>query len=244
VALALLCLIFALGPARAEERLRIITSGNYPPFVYADAAGGLSGFEIDLANALCAILGARCEFIDLPFEQTIPALLAGRGEAVVASLSITEERRRLVAFTDRYYRTPIQLVARRGFDRPATEEGLKGVRIAVARGTTSEAYLRARVADATIAAFPTQNEANRALAEGRADLVLADAFAMWEFVRSDPGRRFAPLGGPIYVDEGIGIAVRKADEALRHRLNLAIARLRLDGTYQKINAKYFPFSIY
>jgi ABC-type amino acid transport substrate-binding protein len=244
-ALAVLCLIVTLGAARAEDELRIITSGNYPPFVFSDAGGGLTGFEIDFANALCTILAMRCVFTDMPFEKTIPALIAGKGDAIVASLSITEERKKLVAFTDRYYRTPIQFVAAAGFDRPVSTQGLKGLRIGVARGTTAEGYLRSRFAGgAAIVPFVAQSEANRALVEGRVDLVLADSFAMWEFVKSEAGGGFAAVGRPVYVDDGIGIAVRRQDEALRLRLNLAIARLRLDGTYQKINAKYFPFSIY
>src|SRR5258707_8848780 len=128
---ALLCLLATLVGAHAEGRLRIITNGNYPPFVYTDSTGALAGFEIDLTNALCAVIAMHCEFTDTPFEETIPALIAGRGDAIVASMSITEERKKLVAFTDRYYRTPIQFAAIRGFDRPVTPEGLRGLRIGV-----------------------------------------------------------------------------------------------------------------
>src|SRR5207245_6522231 len=120
--LALACLTASLAGASAEEQLRIITSGNYPPFIYSDSSVALTGFEIDFADALCAVLAMRCQFIDLPFEETIPALIAGRGDAIVASLSITAERKKLVAFSDRYYRTPIQFAATRGFDRPVTAE--------------------------------------------------------------------------------------------------------------------------
>src|SRR4051812_12131586 len=93
---ALLCLLSPLSGAHAEERLRVITSGDYPPFVYTDRSGVLAGFEIDFANALCAILAMRCEFTDLAFDDAIPALVARRGDAIVASMSITEERKKLV----------------------------------------------------------------------------------------------------------------------------------------------------
>ena len=75
----------------------------------------MAGFDVDIANALCTVLAAHCVVLDLPFEEMIPALVAGRGDAVIASLSITEERKRLVAFTNRYYRTPMQFVAHKGF---------------------------------------------------------------------------------------------------------------------------------
>jgi ABC-type amino acid transport substrate-binding protein len=239
--MAVACLTAPILAARAEDQLRIITSGNYPPFVYSGPGGGLAGFEIDFANAVCTVLAAHCEFIDLPFDRTIAALTAGRGDAIVASMSITAERKRLAAFTDRYYRTPMQFVAGGGFDRPVSDRGL---RIAVTRGTTAETYLRDRFAASVVVPYEAQSEANQALVAGRVDLILADSFAMWELVKSNAGRGLKPVDGPVYVDDGIGIAVRQADDDLRRRLNLAIARLRLDGTYQKINAKYFPFSIY
>lgn len=245
-ALAAAWQIAALVPARAEQMLRIIIAGNYPPFIFTDATGALTGFEIDLTNALCAVIAMRCEYTDTPFEETIPSLIAGRGDAIVASMSITEERKKLVAFTDRYYRTPIEFAAIRGFERPVTPEGLRGLRIGVERATTSETYLRTSgFADRShLDLFDAQADVNQALVDGHDDLIIADTFGMWKFLKSTDGQRFAAIGGPIYVDEGIGIAVRREDEALRKRLNLAIARLRLDGTYEKIVAKYFPFSIY
>jgi lysine-arginine-ornithine-binding protein len=244
-AIAIAWLSTSQMPARGEDELRIITSGNYPPFVYTGPSGTLAGFEIDFTNAVCAVMAVRCQFVEMQFNQTIPALIAGRGDAIVASLSITEERKQLVAFTDRYYRTPIQFVATAGFARAIDDEGLKGLRIGVDRGTTAEAYVRDRFAgSATIVTFPAQSEADQALVDGRVDLVLGDSYAMWQFVKSAAGRGLAEVGGPVYVDQGIGIAVRKADDRLRQKLNLAIARLRLDGTYERINAKYFPFSIY
>jgi len=244
--LAVTSLLASLVAARAEDTLRIIMTGNYPPFIYTDANGALTGFEIDLTNALCAVIAMHCEYTDTPFEETIPNLIAGRGDAIVASMSITQERKKLVAFTDRYYRTPIEFAAIRGFDRPVTPEGLRGLGIGVERVTTSETYLRKGGFDAAsrIDLFDAQADVNQALVDGHDDLIIADAFGMWKFLKSTDGQRFAAVGGPLYVDEGIGIAVRHEDEALRKKLNLAIARLRLDGTYEKINARYFPFSIY
>lgn len=232
--------------AHADEQLRIIRGGVYPPFVYYDATGAMTGFDVDIARALCSALAMRCAVTDVSFEQMIPALLAGRGDAIIASLSITEERKKLVAFTNRYYRTPMQFVARKGFDRPITPEGLKGLRIGVTTGGTDETYARRNFDGAAVVlAVPgDQTQLNRAILDGKADLLLGDSLAMWPFINSPEGRDYAFVGAPIYIDQDIGIAVRKEDEALRQRLNAAIARIRLDGTYDKINAKYFPFSIY
>jgi lysine-arginine-ornithine-binding protein len=236
------------GAARAEERLRVIIGGSYPPFDFYNADGALAGFDIDIANALCAILAMRCSFIDLPWEQTIPALIAGQGDAIISSMSITAERKKLVAFTNRYYRTPMQFVARKGFNRLMTRDGLRGLRIGVNLETTAERYVRQTYGGAVqivaVAGADEQEELYRALIQGKVDLAISDSLVMWRFTTSPKGRDFAFVGEPIYVDDEIGIAVRKEDEALRRRLNEAIVRIRLDGTYQKINAKYFPFSIY
>jgi ABC-type amino acid transport substrate-binding protein len=234
------------GAARAEELLRVITSGGYAPFEYYAPDGALAGFDIDVANALCGVLAVRCAFTDVPFEQAIPALVARRGDIIVASMTITEDRKRLVAFTNRYYRTPMQLIAPKGFGRPMTRDGLKGLKIGVEPQAFSERYARQAFGGAAeiVRVAGTPEDLHQALIDGKVDLILADTLANWQFINSPEGRRFTFVGEPIYGNEDIGIAVRKDDDALRRRLNAALARIRLDGTYQKINAKYFPFDIY
>ena len=228
--------------------LRVIIGGRNPPFEYYKSDGKLAGFSVDVAEALCAVLTLRCAYTYVPWEDAIPTLIAGRGDAIIASMSITEERKKLVAFTNRYYRTPMQFAARKGFDRPITRDGLKGLKLGVAAGTTAEVCAPGRFGDAVeiVTTFGGDDEADlyRALAAGKVDIVLTDMLAIWPFYASPEGRAIAFVGDPVHVDEDIGIAVRKVDNALREKLNAAIARIRLDGTYQKINAKYFPFSIY
>jgi ABC-type amino acid transport substrate-binding protein len=245
-ALSLLLAALPFASARGQESLRVITAGVYPPFYEIAADGTRHGFEVDIAEAVCAALAIRCEYLEVSFAEVIPALLAGKGDAVLASLSITEERKRQVAFTNRYYRTPMRYLARRGFDRAITPDGLRGLRIGVTGDSTAESHVRRTLGGAvTVLLFPgDQNDLNRALIDRRVDLVLSDLLAMWQFATSPEGQDFEFVGQPIYIDEEIAIAVRKEDEGLRQKLNQAIARIRLDGTYQKINAKYFPFSIY
>jgi putative lysine/arginine/ornithine/histidine/octopine transport system substrate-binding protein len=252
LALAAIVAAFALpAPGRAaaaEGELRVIVGGTYAPFEYYQADGTLAGFDIDIANAICVVLARRCTFVDVPFDQTIPALTGGRGDAIISSMAITEERKQLVAFTNRYYRTPMRMVARKGFDRPISRDGLKGLKLGAAPDTTAASYAQAAFGGAaeivTTIGGDDEIDLYRALVEGKVDLVLSDMLAIWQFVASPEGRDIVFVGDPIHVDEDIGIAVRKDDDVLRERLNAAIARVRLDGTYAKINTKYFPFSIY
>jgi polar amino acid transport system substrate-binding protein len=142
----------------------------------------------------------------------------------------------------------MQFIAHKGFARPITLDGLKGLKIGVIPSTTAEAYARKTFGPvAEIVVIGGANEQDtlyQSVVEGQVDLVLSDSLSLWQLTVSAQGRELTFVGEPIYVDEEIGIAVRKEDDTLRERLNAAIARIRLDGTYQKINAQYFPFSIY
>jgi len=247
--LALAFLISAgSGSVRAAGELRVLASFDWPPFTYLDKGGTPAGFEVEFANAICAVLERPCKFVDTRFDDIIPALVAGRGDVIISALSITEERKQSVSFTLPYLRTPLLFVARRGFIRPTTNDGLKGARIGVKTGSTEEATVRKLFPDAvavSIAGGVDETGRNRMFARlqaGDVDLVLVTELVAWSFASSQGGE-FALVGQSIRADTAVGMAVRKDDDALRQKLNAALVRIRLDGTYKKINAKYFPFSL-
>jgi lysine-arginine-ornithine-binding protein len=245
LAAALAVVLAAAGAARAEGKLRVGVNADYAPFNYWEAPGKVAGFDIDIANALCATMRMQCILVVMDWEETIPKLLGNEIDAIVASMSITEERKKRVAFTNRYYRTPMRFVGPKDFKWPDRPEGLRGKKVGVLADTTADYYVRDHLRDIVeTRLFKTQEELNRTLMGGGVDLMLADALAMWHFLTSAEGRAFEFVGAPLYVDQGIGIAVRPDDRELLARLNAALARIRVDGTYERINAKYFPFSIY
>ena len=241
--LVLLSATLASGDDAAPERLRIGVDPSYPPFSDIDDADRLIGFDIDIALALCARMQAECRFVRQEWEGLIPALRAGRFDAIVSSMSITGKRRRLLAFTERYYSNVVRFVARRGSDfDPAAPAGRT---IGAARATVSSDWLEANLSGvAGIRLFTEPGAPLRALVEGRVDAVFGDALGFWNWLRSPEGAGFAYVGDGYRLDEGIGIAVRKEEEGLRRRLDRALRAILADGTYGKINAKYFPFSIY
>ena len=186
---------------------------------------------------------AECTFVRQDWEGLIPALRAGRFDAIVSSMSITEKRRRLVAFTERYYSSGVRFVARKGsgFD----PEDPAGRTVGAMRATIASDWLEDnRSKFAGIRLYTDQEALDRALVEGRVDAAFGDALGFWKWLGSPEGAGFAYAGEPYRLDEGIGIAVRKEDETLRQRLNRAIQAILVDGTYEKINARYFPFSIH
>lgn len=248
---AVLALALLAAPAMAKEwdTVRIGTEGDYPPFNRVDENGELKGFDIDIANALCKEMGVECEFVVQDWDGLIPGLLAKKYDCIIASMSMTPERKERVDFTDKYYQTPARFVAHEDADFEISKSGLEGKVVGVQGGTTHENFVTDKFGDVVdIKPYKTLDGANNDLTIGRVDLVLGDSVAFVEFLDSPQGKSYGFIGPGFtdeeYFGEGIGIAVRKENPDLTRMLNEAIAAIRADGTYQRINAKYFDFDIY
>jgi len=251
IAIALSVAALLSPPAEAADapKLRIAVEGAYPPFSEVGPDGKIKGFDIDIANALCAQIKADCTLVQLDFDGMIPALQARKVDAIVASMAITEERKKQVAFTDKYYNTPARFILKSGSTITISPEGLKGKKVGVQRSTTHDRFVSAKFKDAQIVRYAKQDEVFLDLASGRIDATLQDSVAAdFGFLRTPQGKGFA-FAGPSYNDEAIfgigsGIAVRKADAALVANLNGAIKAIRADGRYKAIQDKYFNFDVY
>lgn len=248
ILLAAAALAIGAGSAQAEmKKVRIGTEGAYPPFNSVDTAGKLVGFDIEIGEALCAKMKVECTFVAQDWDGIIPALLAKKYDLILASMSITDERKEKVSFTIPYYLTPGNFIAPK--DTKITEitpAALKGKTIGAQSSTTGATYLEDKYKDSEIKLYPTQDEANADLAAGRLDAVLADKFVLYEWLEKSTDGKCCKFVGPDLKDvnpQGTGIAVRKEDNELREALNKAIQEINADGTFAKINAKYFPFPI-
>ncbi|MGI9464629.1 MAG: ABC transporter substrate-binding protein [Aestuariivirgaceae bacterium] len=249
---AALTLVMASGIAMAGEmkKVRVGTEGAYPPFNFVDSNGKLQGFDVEISQALCDKMKAECEFVAQDWDGIIPALLAKKYDAIIASMSITEERMKKVDFTDKYYNTPAKFVMKKGAGHADTSPaGMKGKVIGAQSSTTHSSYLEDNYKDSEVKFYGTQDEANADLAAGRLDAILADSIVLWEWTtKSEDGKCCEFVGddviGEKWFGKGAGIAVRKEDGELKGMLNKALAEIIADGTYKKINDKYFPFSVY
>lgn len=241
---------FAISATAASAAdIRICVEGAYPPFSQVEPTGELTGFDIDITKALCDHMEKSCELVQTDWDGIIPALLEGKCDAIVASMSITEDRRKVIDFTDRYYMTPAKFAAVAGVDWEDTNEGLAGKVVGVQRGTIHQDYMESVYPDVELKLYATQDEAYLDLAAGRIDAVMADSIAIDDgFLKTEAGAGYAFFGGdhavPEFHGDGAGIGVRKEDDALRESFNAAIALIRENGVYQEINAKYFDFDIY
>ena len=235
--------------AQAADELRVGVEGAYKPFSWKEADGTLKGFDIDIALAICEEMKRECKLVEQDWDGMIPALLSRKYDAIIASMSITEERKKRVDFSEKYYNTPAKVVAAKGAGLTVSPGGLAGKRIGVQRGTTHQCFLEKMYPDAEPVLYASQEEVFQDLAIGRIDAQLSDSIAADEgFLSTDAGKNFEFVGAdqidPACYGEGAGIAVRKSDGKLRMELNKAIKAIRADGRYQKINAKYFDFDIF
>jgi polar amino acid transport system substrate-binding protein len=164
---------------------------------------------------------------------------------IVASMSITEERQQAVDFTNPYYTNKLQFIAPKSSDLKTDKVSLKGKVIGAQRATIAGTWLEDNLGDVVeIKLYDTQENAYLDLNSGRVDGVLADKFVNWEWLKSDAGKDYEFKGEPVFDNDKIAIAVRKNDTALTNNLNAALKAIVDNGTYKKINDKYFPFSIY
>lgn len=250
--LVLLVMTFA-APAQSQtpKVVRLGAEGTYYPFNSIDENGRFQGFEVDIAQALCAQMEVRCEFVQEKWDDMIPALLANRFDAVMASMSITEERKRQVAFSIPYYRTPAAFVTRKASNlRDTSPKAMKGRLLAGQVGTIHASILKTvyEPAGARIRLYSSQQEAQFDLARGRLDAMLVDKLGVFRWLESEQGHCCTYAGqelvDPKLIGQGVGLALRKEDVELRDSFDRAIAAIVANGTYKTINDRYFPFSIY
>lgn len=245
----LLAVLAASSVSSQAETLKMGTEGAYAPFNSVNKDGKLEGFDIDIGNALCAEMKVECEWVTADWDGIIPALMSKKFDTIVASMSITEERKQKIDFSNKYYTSPVKFAQPKGGKVAITKEGLKGKVIGVQGGTVTENFVKGMFGDvAEVKAYGAQDEANLDFVSGRVDLLAADSFVLSDFLATKDGE-FAEATGPDfddpkYLGEGIGIGVRKGEDALKQRLNDAIKAIRANGTYKKINDKYFAFDVY
>jgi len=240
--------VFA-GATLAADKIVIGTEGAYPPFNNLQADGTLTDFDIDIAKALCDEMKAECTFVTQDWDGIIPALQAKKFDAIIASMSITDERKQKVDFTDKYYNTgPAIAVAKDSPLKDASEASLDGKILGAQGSTTHSNYAEAHFKNSEIKLYPTSEEYKLDLINGRVDGVIDDVVVLSEWVKSKEGECCKILAAlpvdPVINGAGAGIAVRKGDDALREKFNAAIKAIRANGKYKEINDKYFDFDVY
>ena len=243
-ALLLTAPLFALD---TEKLYRIGVDINYPPFSYMDEKSGqLSGFDVDIASAVCKNIGIKCEVVGMIFDELIPAVQRGGLDVVCAGLGYTAERAKTLLFTDRYYRSNSIFVQHDLDLVEVSSATISGKTVAVQKGTIQLEFLEKRYRG-IVTAVPrnTMAEVMDAVKGGKADLGFVDGVAAYAYLRSEDGRQLDIAGDPVTleVDDSL-MAVNISQPELRDSINKAIAAIRHSGEYDVISLKYFDYSIY
>ena len=229
----------AAETAATGEVLRIGTEGAYAPFNYTNADGTLGGFDVDIANAICADMKVTCEITAQDWDGIIPGLKAGKYDAIVAAMSVTPEREQQVSFTEPYFSNTLVFLAKKdsSFD-PNNSDDINAHSIAAQRSTISSQWLEKVYPNADMKLYDTLSNAFLDLGSNRVDAMVSDKLPALEWLGSTSGSQYALKGQEIDINDNFAIAVRPGD-ALQAKINKSLVNIKADGTYDKINQKYF-----
>ncbi|MGO4439807.1 transporter substrate-binding domain-containing protein [Rhizobium sp. RAF56] len=241
--------VLAMAPIAfaADAEITIATEGAYPPFNFTKSDGTLAGLDVDMANALCDAMKAKCKIVSQDWDGMIPALMAKKFDAIIASMSITEERKQKIDFTNKYYTTPLAVIVPKDSKLTGVSAADMKSKAVGAQGSTTQGNYATDVygkGGADVKLYPTQDEATADLQNGRIDALISDKFVVVDWLNNagkDCCKMLADVPG---TETEAGIGIRKGDDALREKFNKAIDQIVADGTYKQIVAKYFPFDIY
>jgi arginine/ornithine transport system substrate-binding protein len=225
--------------------LKVAIDPTYEPFGFKTPDGKLTGFDIDFALAVCAEIRRNCVFVEQVWDSMIPGLMAKKYDVIISSMGITEDRLAHIDFSDKYYNTPNRLILKKGsiYTGPSS---IKGKRIGVGKSTIQEKYAMGELTPAGVKVVPydAQDQVYLDIKAGRLDGTVADYVeVLGGFLSKPEGTNYEAFGpelyGPKYFGIGVGIGIRKGQDALKAELNAAIKTIRTNGTYKTINDTYF-----
>jgi arginine/ornithine transport system substrate-binding protein len=239
----------APAPAALPE-LRVAIDPTYEPFTFKTADGKPTGFDVDIAEAICNEIKRQCVYVEQVWDSMIPGLQAKKYDVIVSSMSITDERKQVVDFSDKYYNTPSRIVVKS--DTPFTDlTSLKGKNIGVLKGSTQEKYAMGELKPAGVNVVPyeAQDQVYLDIRSGRLDGTVADTVEVTGGFLSKPEGAGYGFVGPVlsdvkYFGYGVGVAMRKGEDQLREQINTAIKAIRANGVYDTVSKKYFDFDVY
>lgn len=229
----------------ANERVRIVFNIPYKPFEFRNAEGNPAGFDIDLGNALCAQAALSCDWNEQSWESLLPSLMTRKADAIMSGMTISDDRKEQVLFSDPYLIQPSGWFAAVEYPlHEVTSDALRAQRIGVLRGSSQDLYATNLYGSKnTVRRYASADDVVNDMLAGRVDIALFDyPTGQSSLLEANPGR-FRLVGAKIrderYFNDGFGIAFKKRDQALAARFNQALSELKESGTYQALVDKYF-----
>ena len=229
----------ALTLGAQAQSYKIATEGSYPPYNFTDDSGKLGGYDVDVGTEMCKRAGVECSFIVNDWDSIIPNLLAGNYDAIMDDMSITDERKKTIAFTDPYF-PPDPSTFLTLADKKVDYANIKGMKLGAQKATIQANYLESNLKDGnTILTYDTQDQEMADLNAGNLDIIFLDGSVVGEAV-SASGGKLKPDGPEIPIGDGVGVGMRQTDTELTKKFNTALQSMKDDGTLDGLITKYFP----
>ncbi|MGB0848557.1 MAG: transporter substrate-binding domain-containing protein [Thiolinea sp.] len=238
LSIALAAALSMAGSAIAADKIRLGTEGAYAPYNFMNDEGKLAGFEIDLGNAMCEEMKAECEWVVNEWDSIIPNLVAGNYDAIMAGMSITDERKKTITFSEEYMPVdPSMYIVAKGTE--LNWDSLEGKSIGVQGATIQAAFAEEKYGkNNTIKSYEKGDQTIADLMAGNLDTVLADGEFLKPAVKGSEGAM--EFSGPEeMIGGGIGVGMRQDDADLHKKMNDALAALKKSGKVDELIAKYF-----
>ena len=237
----------AAGAEQAERQvLRVGVERDYPPFFFLDEEGRRSGFDFDIANALCRDLERECDIVPMDFQDLLEVMKEGGLDIIVAGLAVKEDRLEYMNFSDSYYHSRSIYITRSGVT--VTADWMRGKRLGTQSGTAQRSLAdKLWKGVAVLCEYSNHLSLIDALKFGEVDVVIIDGLAAYDFLLSDEGASYAMQELPLDIDSPTNnacIGVRKDDVPLLNAINRFLNEMKLSSEYSHLSRKYFPFSIY
>lgn len=225
--------------AGAQAQTRFATEAAYPPFNYVDDNGNVGGYDVDVGNEICKRAGLDCVWVINEWDTLIPNLLAGNYDAIIAGMTVTDERKQSIDFSEEYY-PPDASTFLMASGKEFNFDNLSGARIGVQGATIQANHIDATYkANNTVLTFSTNDQALADLNAGNLDMLFAEQSYLDETAAGSNGALV--IAGPKAVlGDGLGIGIRKADTELSAKINEALASMKADGTLDALIGAYFP----
>ncbi len=218
-----------------EGYLTIGTEAQYPPFEIRKADDSFYGFDIALGEAIAKELGLKPKFVDTDFASIIASLNAGKFDVAMSAMTITEDRKKSVNFSDPYFDAGLSMAGPINSNK-VTVNDLNGAVVGVQLGTTGDLYASELKNIKEIKRYAHAPDAFLDMKNGKVDAVINDDVVNRPIVAADP-TSFKVVGGLLTVEQ-YGIAIPKENEALLIKVNAAIKKLKENGTYDQIYNQY------
>ncbi|EOA3903958.1 glutamate ABC transporter substrate-binding protein [Bacillus cytotoxicus] len=202
------------------------------------STGQVEGFDVDMAKALAKkILGdeKKLELKEVTSKTRIPMLKNGDIDAIIATMTITEERKKEVDFSDVYFKAGQSLLVKKGSDVKSIDDVKKGVKVLAVKGSTSTQNIRQKAPEATVLEFENYSEAFTALKAGQGDVLTTDNAILYGMAKQDANYEVV---GKIFTNEPYGIAVQKGATDLTKEINDLLKEMKESGEYDKVYEKW------